>query len=89
MLTKAEKKLLNKKLDQLKKDQARERKKWMEKRGLDKDGDKNWNRYVKKQLRWRDRYDKREYSRTRTQVTRALYNKRKGKNSPLIDLNSS
>jgi hypothetical protein len=86
MLNAEEKKLLYEKLDQLKKDQAKERKKWMERRNLNKDGDENWNKYVKKQLRWRDRYERLEWRRARLMYVRALYNKRKGKMSPMINI---
>ena len=86
MLNQEEKVILMKKLTKFRGAQAADRKKWIERRHLDKEGDVIWQKYVKKQLAWRDKYDKVERRRYRVMITRALYNLRKGKKSPHIDL---
>lgn len=82
MLTPKERAIVEKKLKKFQKAQIADRNEWIGRRHLDKKGDENWQRYVKRQLAWRDRYDKVEQRRYRVMLTRALYDLRKGNRIP-------
>ena len=88
MLTPENKAKLEKKLKEFAKVQAEERDAFIIKRKLDKPGDANWQRYVKKTLAWYDnRYQPVMFRRYRVMMTRAYLDDQKGKKpSPHINL---
>jgi len=86
MLTQAEKKKLDAKLAQVKTAQVKELEEYIDRRHLNKEGDANWQKYVKKCLTWFAKYQDVEYRRFRVMYIQALYDLRKGKKSPLINI---
>lgn len=85
-LTPEEQAKLNKKMQELAIAQVADRARHVEKRGLNKPGDENWQGFVAKQLAWLDKYYDKEKRMYKTQLHRALLDLRKGKKSPNIDL---
>ncbi len=87
MLTPEEQKKVDKKLSELLDAQEVEKKEMIQKRHLDKPGDANWTKYVKKQLALMDAHFVKEYKATRVMYTRELINRRNGKKaSSQIDI---
>ena len=87
MLTPENKAKLEKKLKEFRNNQVNDLDNFIERRHLDKVGDANWTKYVKKQLFWFAQYQKVELRRYRVMMTRAYLDDQKGKKpSPHINL---
>ena len=86
-LNEVNKKKLDKKMRELQNAQIIDRAKHIERRNLLKEGDVNWQKYVKKQLAWLDKYYAVELRRYHAMMYRAYLDDQKGKTpSPNINL---
>lgn len=86
MLTPKEKEKLHKKMVAFKENQRSEREKFIKDRRLDKEGEPQWEKYTRRVIATYDRFQRTDYHKALTMYKNALYNLRKGKVSPNIDI---